>query len=210
MARTPKVVALPDDTEANRERLAAVDGREGALLVLVYADWCGWCRQLRPHWDDAVRALATKAPGLGVLEVEKALASGVPAGGGYATMDLIRSDPAFGPVPYIAVLDAAGGPPVRYDGERTAEEIVRFALGSSRGARGRAVPRGAGAREGSNARGRAAGGPRGGRGRGRGRAGSPSKGRGPQSKGRGPKSRGGRGSLGAGRSRSRAGRGGRR
>jgi thiol-disulfide isomerase/thioredoxin len=99
--------------------------------VLVYADWCGWCQRLRPDWDEAVRKLGSSKDvpaGLSVVEIERDLAQAAPAGAGFATMDVIRSDPAFGPVPYIAALSAGGGSgrAVRHDGERTHGAIVQF------------------------------------------------------------------------------------
>lgn len=89
--------------------------RRGASLVVVHAKWCGYCTALLKKggvWDEVVRRL----PGVRVSAVDEARSPSV-------VRDLgVRSFPS------IHAVDAKGRSVARFEGDRSPDAIVDFAL----------------------------------------------------------------------------------
>jgi len=84
-------------------------------LVEFFAPWCGHCKSLKPHWDQAARELGGKVK-LGALDATVYTATASRYGvQGYPTIKFFPSG-------------VKSGDAKEYDGGRTAADIVRWAL----------------------------------------------------------------------------------
>lgn len=87
----------------------------GDRLVVIHAEWCGFCKTLLKRggiWEQAVRLL----PGVKAESIDEASDPSVVQSLGVTSF------------PDIRVLDSSGKSIARFDGERTAQGIVDFAL----------------------------------------------------------------------------------
>ena len=103
----------------------------GRTMMLVHSPGCGWCMRLRPAWEQAKGEALSR--GVHVVELESdALRSSSPCGL-HGLLD--RSDYSGG-VPHIVMVVPTlrrGAPAVeQYEGPRTPDDLVRFALGQPR------------------------------------------------------------------------------
>ena len=93
------------------------------IVVLVFAQWCHFCTELKPSWDTFARSL--EPTGLGVLEVDTD-ALGVPAAGSNSMVDKIRQE-YTGSIPHIALVSKNSARTVRYDGsDRSPQGLMQF------------------------------------------------------------------------------------
>jgi len=105
--------AVVELTESNFQE--SVMNSDDAWLVEFFAPWCGHCKNLAPHWEKAAKELEGKVK-LGAVDatVHGSLASkyGIK---GYPTIKVFKSGPK--------------SEPVDYEGGRTTDTIVKYALG---------------------------------------------------------------------------------
>ncbi|PAA74739.1 hypothetical protein BOX15_Mlig030607g2, partial [Macrostomum lignano] len=100
-------------TDANFE--STVMGSKDLWLVEFFAPWCGHCKQLKPHWDRAASELSGKVK-LGALDATVHTSMAARYGiQGYPTIKMFPAGRKTGEA-------------VEYDGGRTSDDIVRWAL----------------------------------------------------------------------------------
>jgi thiol-disulfide isomerase/thioredoxin len=85
-------------------------------LMLLHANWCPHCIQLHPVWEMAKKHLGLKNHGINVVEVE------------YTHMNLLP--PALKSVKGFPTIEIVKSGKVKseYQGDRSPEDIVRFAV----------------------------------------------------------------------------------
>ena len=97
------------------ERFASSPDAAPYTLVYLYMNGCGWCERFKPHWAEIENGRAAELASMGVATAKferseagaKAYASAVQ---GYPTILLVRPD----------------GSTVKFEGERTPDEVVAF------------------------------------------------------------------------------------
>ena len=93
----------------------------GNIIVLYYADWCGYCQMMKPDWDDFKKQSKAKYPHLRIAEVESThipqtdFANEV---GSYPTIKFYKKNTNNLPVPES----------INYEGERKAKDLLNFAI----------------------------------------------------------------------------------
>jgi len=105
--------AVVELTDANFED--TVMKSEDVWLVEFFAPWCGHCKNLAPHWEKAAKELEGKIK-LGAVDATIHSSLGSKYGiKGYPTIKVFKAGPK--------------SDPVDYDGGRTSDSIVKYALG---------------------------------------------------------------------------------
>lgn len=85
----------------------------GGKLILLYANWCGHCKQLMPEWHKARAQLN------GVIDVEEHECSGSASSSGILQKYSVSGFPTI-------IFDGGNGRVVKYDGQRIADAIISF------------------------------------------------------------------------------------
>ena len=91
--------------------------------MLVHSPGCGFCRMMRPAFDDARRRLVADH-GVQVVEIDADAMRAAPQDGNPMLSALHNG---FGGVPHIVLFGPRGASSSRYSGDRTSESLVAFA-----------------------------------------------------------------------------------
>jgi protein disulfide-isomerase A6 len=104
-----------EGTEANFSKVV-YGSKKGGVLVEFFAPWCGHCKNLAPHWEEA----ATKLKGVVDLVAVDATVHG-----GLASKFGIKGYPT---IKFFPAGSSSDSDAQDYDGGRTAKDIVEWAM----------------------------------------------------------------------------------
>eukprot|EP01059_Diplonema_ambulator_P022488 TRINITY_DN37793_c0_g1_i1.p1 TRINITY_DN37793_c0_g1~~TRINITY_DN37793_c0_g1_i1.p1 ORF type:complete len:209 (+),score=61.09 TRINITY_DN37793_c0_g1_i1:40-666(+) len=116
-------VRVLTDSNFEHDTQAAGGATTGAWFVLFYAPWCGWCKRIMPDWEQLATDVKQE---LTIAKVD-------------ATSSLLTSS-RFDVQAFPTLILFADNKMYKYEGQRSYEDLLKFALGGYKDAAWNPVP----------------------------------------------------------------------
>lgn len=115
-----------------KQRTHNSNSDKGVIVGLIFANWCGHCQSLKPHWQNMKKSLATnpkfRNQGCKVIEIEDSDSNKDKK---IAQINATIKGPKLVANGYPTIFKKTGGTIEYYGGERQAPALLKWAIGGA-------------------------------------------------------------------------------